>query len=149
MIVILAGAQTAYSRALLCNEGYARLLSRKRVLVLDRFVSDSEQDALFTAADIVWVGYRNHAYMSGVLVLAGLAGKAVVGPSSGEVGRLIEKHGIGRAVHVDQAAELAQALRAMLDDAARNIMGTEAKAAFASHSVENFGATVMGALDLD
>jgi hypothetical protein len=100
---------------------------------------------LFAAADVVWVGYRKHIYMSGVLVLAGRAGLPVVGTIEGEIGQLIMKHGLGSAARIDRPAEVATALRAMLDPSIRAEMGERAKRFFAQHTVENFGTRVLSA----
>jgi glycosyltransferase involved in cell wall biosynthesis len=144
-VVILAGTQSAYIRGELRKGPFAKLVSCKRLIVIDRVLAAAEQNLVFTAADVVWVGYRNHAHMSGVLVLAGRAGLPVVGTREGEIGRLIEKYGVGIAAGIDQPAEVDVALRAMLDFRTRTEMGRKAQCAFAGHTVENFGARVMAA----
>ena len=144
-VVILAGKQSAYMHNQMQTSLCVDLLSRKRLIVLDRFLTDAEQSLVFTASDVVWVGYRNHFYMSGVLVLAGRAGLPVIGTTEGEIGRLITEHNLGAVARMDRSAEVTLALRAMLDARRRNQMGRRAELAFASHTVENFGASVMAA----
>jgi glycosyltransferase involved in cell wall biosynthesis len=126
---------------------YSQWRVKNKLIVLDRFLNDSEQVAMFAAADVVWVGYRNHAYMSGVLVLAGRAGLAVVGTKDGEIGRLIERHCLGLAIRANQPAEIAGALLKLLDGEMRADMGERGRLLFATHTVENFGARVLGAFD--
>jgi glycosyltransferase involved in cell wall biosynthesis len=147
-VVVLAGRQTDRLRSRLRTDTYASLTSRHRVIELDRSLSDEERDCVFSAADVVWVGYRAHRYMSGVLVLAGAAGVPVVGAREGEIGRMIERHQVGIAVQVDSAVALAAALRAMLDPGVRARFGANARSAFAGHTVEAFGAGVTEALGL-
>jgi glycosyltransferase involved in cell wall biosynthesis len=144
-VVILAGKQSANMQRELRSAVYADLLSKKRLLVIDRFLSAAEQNLVFAAADVVWVGYRNHIYMSGVLALAGRAGLPVVGTVEGEIGRLIANHKFGAAARIDQPGDVGAALREMLDVHTRAQFGKRAQAAFATHTVENFGATVMSA----
>ena len=126
---------------------YARLHAEKRLIVLDRFVSAAELGSLMAASDVVWVGYRNHVYMSGVLVLAGRAGLPVVGTAEGEIGRLITRHALGTVARIDHRTEVANALRELLDGATRMEMGRRAEIAFENHTVENFGARILSAFD--
>ena len=144
-VVILAGKQSPVIRQQLRAAPCAELLAQKRLICIDRFLTDSERDLVLTAADAVWVGYRNHIYMSGVIVLAGRAGLPVLGTAEGEIGRLIAKHGLGLTARPDRPPEIAAALRAMLDVRTRTGMGQRARAAFAGHTVENFAAEVLAA----
>jgi glycosyltransferase involved in cell wall biosynthesis len=146
-VVILAGMQSAEIRRELTAPLYARQISQHRLIVLDRFVGDAELGGLLAASDVVWVGYRNHIYMSGVLVLAGKAGLPVVGSMEGEIGRLISKHAIGALARIEQPAEVAIALRTVLDRATRLDMGRRARLAFEHHDTESFGASVLSAFD--
>jgi glycosyltransferase involved in cell wall biosynthesis len=140
-VVILAGRQSSNVRSEL-----RKSQPRRRLVEIDRHLTDQEQSAVFAAADVVWVGYRSHLYMSGVLVLAGNAALPVIGTPDGEIGRLIAAHDIGVAVRVEYPAEVAAALRSMLDDGTRREMGQRAQSAFAGHTVEDFAASVLGAL---
>ena len=146
-VVILAGKESATLRDQLRATPCAELLSQKRLIVMDRFLSDEEQDLVFAAADVVWVGYRNHQYMSGVLVLAGRAGLPVVGTPVGEIGRLIVRYNIGITASIGSPTDVTSALRALLDVRTRIDMGRRARAAFAGHTVDDFAATVMGAFN--
>jgi len=145
-VVILAGRQSAGVQGQLRTPPCAELRSRNRLIVIDRFLPVAEQNLVFTAADVVWVGYRRHSYMSGVLVIAGRAGLPVVGTAEGEIGRLIAKHNLGVVARIDRPEEVDRALHAMLDAHTRVQMGQLAQSAFASHTTENFGATVMAAI---
>ena len=144
-VVVLAGKQSDNVRDEVRAMPCVELLSQKRLILINRFLSDDEQGLVFTAADVVWVGYRNHVHMSGVLVLAGRAGLPIVGSPVGEIGRIIAKYKLGIAARSDRPAEVKSALRALLDVRTRNEMGQRARAAFASHTVANFAAHVMGA----
>jgi glycosyltransferase involved in cell wall biosynthesis len=146
-VVILAGKQSAEVRGQLgAQASSAALIERRRLIVIDRVLADDELDGVFAAADIVWVGYRGHAFMSGVLALAGRAGIPMLGTAEGEIGRLITKEGIGRAARIDRPDEVIAALSSMLDIGTRLKMGQRARAAFSSHSIESFGSRVMAVL---
>jgi glycosyltransferase involved in cell wall biosynthesis len=146
-VILLAGKLSEDVRGQLRREpSYVSLVEMRRLIVIDRVVTDDELDSVFAAADIVWVGYRSHAYMSGVLALAGRAGIAVLGTSEGEIGRLIAKERIGAAARIDRPAEVVAALSSMLDVRTRLEMGQRASAAFAGHTTEGFGDRVMAVL---
>ncbi len=89
----------------------------------------------------------NHIYMSGVMVLAGRAGLPLVGTKDGEIGRLITEHGIGVVAVIEQPGDVAQALRNLCDARRRITMGQRAQMAFAEHTPENFGTSVLSAFD--
>lgn len=146
-LVILAGKQSSTMRRGLLASMYGNLLAQNRLIIIDRFVDDLELGMLLAASDVVWVGYRDHIYMSGVLVLAGKAGLPVVGTSEGEIGRLINRHEMGVLARIEQPVQVAIALRAMLNDGARLEMGRRARLAFEDHTVENFGATILSVID--
>jgi glycosyltransferase involved in cell wall biosynthesis len=146
-VVVLAGRQSSSMRDLMGGTPYDRLKNEKRLIVLDRFIDSADQNLVLMAADVVWVGYRNHFYMSGVMVLAGKAGLPVVGTAEGEIGRLIVEYRLGTAVNIDNPGEVAQAMNAMLDDVLRMEIGQRARQVFADHTVENFGTNVLMAFD--
>ena len=142
-VVIMAGKQSVCVQRQMQTAPCRDMLSRKRMIVIDRFLPDAEQNIVFTASDVAWVGYRNHRYMSGVLVLAGRAGLPIVGTPEGEIGRLIAEYKLGIAANIDRPAEVYGALHAMLDARTRAEMGQKSRSAFAGHTVENFGANIM------
>jgi glycosyltransferase involved in cell wall biosynthesis len=83
--------------------------------------------------------------MSGVLVLAGMAGLPVVGTNSGEIGHCIESYKMGVTVDVKGTVDLAAGLRRLVDGETRRHMGSRGRKAFAGHTVENFGELVLDA----
>jgi glycosyltransferase involved in cell wall biosynthesis len=145
--VILAGKQSEEVRAQMRDANCERLRSEGRLILYDRFLGAEEQGDVFAAADVVWVGYRSHLYMSGVLVLAGRNGLPVIGTSDGEIGRMIAKHGLGIAARIHEPKSVAHALRVMLNESVRSEMGGKARVVFARHTVENFGTSVLGEFD--
>jgi glycosyltransferase involved in cell wall biosynthesis len=146
-VIILAGKLSLEVRGQLgAQASYASMIERRRLIVIDRILADDELNVVFAAADIVWVGYRGHVFMSGVLALAGRAGIPVLGTAEGEIGRLIAKAGIGRAARIDRPDEVIAALSSMLDTRTRIEMGQRARAAFSSHTIESFGNRVTAVL---
>lgn len=146
-VVVLAGRQCSSFRQQMGSSDFVHLQSQGRLIVLDRYLDEAEQGEAFAAADVVWVGYRDHIYMSGVLVLAGTAGLPVIGMNEGEIGRLISTHGLGAAAASDQSTDVARALRVMLESTGRREMGDNARRVFRDHTVERFGDTILTAFD--
>jgi glycosyltransferase involved in cell wall biosynthesis len=145
-VVILAGMQSSDVRTSLQGTPYALVRQKRQLIEIDRVVDDAETGLVLAAADVMWVGYRNHQYMSGVLVLAGRAGLAVVGADEGEIGNLISKRELGVAFRFGKQAEVIAALHKLRDPRLRMEMGIRAQAFFAAHTADNFGEQVLHGL---
>ena len=50
---------------------------------MNRYLNMDEENMVFSAADVVWLGYQGHYHMSGVLVQAGVMGLPVVASDEG------------------------------------------------------------------
>ena len=76
---------------------------RKRGLLLEflRYVSDTEEDEYFAAADIVWVAYRDFYDTSGVLLSAYAHSKPVIGCDKGHIASCVRKDKTGYVVNPD------------------------------------------------
>ena len=81
--LVVAGVQDDEVREFLLAAGPA--LSPPPV-ILDRFITEAEEADLFAACDAVWLGYKGHYGMSGVLVQAYRNGKPVVATAEGLIG---------------------------------------------------------------
>jgi glycosyltransferase involved in cell wall biosynthesis len=80
--LVVAGAQDDETRAFFASAGG---LSPAPVF-MDRFITAEEELDLFSACDVVWLGYKGHYGMSGVLVQAYRFGKPVVATADGLIG---------------------------------------------------------------
>jgi len=143
--VVIAGRVAEGVRCYLNSPAALALSARRRLFVIDRFLEEKELTHCLYGADAVWLGYTKHPYMSGVLVLAGMAGLPVVGTDAGEIGHCIDSYKVGVTVDLKSSAALAAGLRRLLDGDTRRHMGSEGQTAFASHTVENFGDVVLDA----
>ena len=81
--LVVAGEQDEPTQAFLRSR--ARCLTPEPI-VIDRFITNELELDLFSACDIVWLGYKGHYGMSGVLVQAYRFGKRVVATSEGLIG---------------------------------------------------------------
>lgn len=91
-LIVIAGEQTKDVRAFIASIG-GGLFSR--VTVYDQFISPEMEADLFCACDAVWVGYKRHYGMSGVLAQAHRYGKTVIATDSGLIGWFTKRDRLG------------------------------------------------------
>lgn len=84
------------------------------VTSIDTYADCNTEEAAFRAADVVWMGYRSHYVMSGVLVLAAMAGKPVLATRSGLIGWMTQRYALGLTIDCDNGFEVAKALHSLL-----------------------------------
>ncbi|GMV68717.1 MAG: hypothetical protein AMXMBFR76_11560 [Pseudomonadota bacterium] len=112
--VLLAGKVSPEIHQALANPAVAPLVAQRRVRLLDRFIETQEEPLLFSAADIVWIGYRGHYTASGVLVQAASAGRPVIACEEGIIGWQTRRHGLGEVVKPEDPAAVCAAIGALL-----------------------------------
>ena len=93
----------------------AELFARERLRLLNRFISKDEEPVLFSASDIIWLGYRQHYNSSGVLVQAASAGRPVIACREGVIGWQTKRHNLGAVVSPSDSDALIEAIYALLD----------------------------------
>jgi hypothetical protein len=86
------------------------LVAQGRLKIIDRFISAAEEPALFSAADIVWLGYQGHYSSSGVLCQAAATKRPVLATNEGLIGWQTSRHGLGRTVDVSKVEDVVGAL---------------------------------------
>ncbi|GAB7548504.1 glycosyltransferase [Cupriavidus sp. CuC1] len=91
-MLVIAGQQDPQTRAFL--QAAASTLSPPPV-IFDRFITDEEEADLFSACDAVWLGYKGHYGMSGVLVQAYRFGKPVIATTDGLIGWFCQGQELG------------------------------------------------------
>ena len=91
-LIVIAGQQTKDVRTFIASIG-GGLFSR--VTILDQFISPEMEADLFCACDAVWIGYKGHYGMSGVLDQARRYGKTVIATDSGLIGWFTRRDRLG------------------------------------------------------
>lgn len=145
-MLVVAGKQSAAIQESLAHGPLAELRSQRRLVTLDRVLDDAEQAQVFAAADVVWLGYESHTYMSGVLVLAGHARLPVVVADEGEIAEFVRAHDCGTLVEVAGTSTVCDALRRLHDEPARDELGRRLQAAVADHTPDNFKRELVAAI---
>jgi len=108
--LLIAGEQDPEIHAFFA--GHLQRLAHAPV-VLDRFITDDVERALFSACDAVWLGYRHHYGMSGVLVQAYRFGKPVIATADGLIGWFCRDGQLGPRIDDLSRASIAHALDAL------------------------------------
>jgi len=90
--LLIAGRQNPPPRV---KRGIEQLVGEKRALLLDRYVSSSEEKSCFQAADVVLLPYLNHFGASGILSRAMATGKPVIASDEQLVGKLVKDNDLG------------------------------------------------------
>ncbi len=104
-----------------------------KATVLDRYVSDGEQQLCFCASDAVLLPYINHFGSSGVLSLAAAAGKIVIASDSGLLGRRVRDHSLGICFSSGNSTALSHAMAQV------ETMSSEQKLSFAANAISYAG----------
>lgn len=105
--VVVAGVQDDETRAWL---GEAAASLSPAPLLLDRFIPEAQEADLFSACDAVWLGYKSHYGMSGVLVQAYRFGKPVLATADGLIGWFCRGRDLGPVMDDLSAAAIGRAL---------------------------------------
>ena len=79
-------------------------------VIIDQFVSEEMERDLFSACDAVWLGYKQHYGMSGVLVQAYRFGKPVVASADGLIGWYCRDGSLGPLLDDLEPATISRAL---------------------------------------
>jgi len=107
---------------------------------LNRWIGDDEINEIFDNTDIVWLGYRDHFTMSGVLIQAGVRGKYVIGCRSGLIGWYVEKYKMGAVLEL-KPQEIAAVLNELIVNGVEH-SGYDAQI-FETHNWQNFKSIIL------
>ncbi|WP_322030751.1 glycosyltransferase [Paraburkholderia sp. J76] len=108
--LVIAGQQDDETRAFI--DAHASRLASAPV-IFNQFISDEMERELFSACDAVWLGYKQHYGMSGVLVQAYRFGKPVVASADGLIGWYCRDGALGPLLDDLEPATIARALEAL------------------------------------
>jgi hypothetical protein len=113
--IVLAGQFSSEVRDLLAPIGVDELQCDGRLLMIDRFIELGEEELLFSAADIIWLGYKGHYTPSGVLAKAAQAQRPVIACDEGLIGWQTEKRALGQIVQITDVGAVCRAVERLLE----------------------------------
>jgi glycosyltransferase involved in cell wall biosynthesis len=109
--LVIAGAQDMVVRAPLLK---ALTQLSTAPVVMDRFIDTDTEQALFSACDVIWLGYKGHYGMSGVLVQAYRFGKPLIATADGLIGWFCRNGELGPVLDELSSDSINQALDTLL-----------------------------------
>ncbi|MGG1947855.1 group 1 glycosyl transferase [Trinickia sp. NRRL B-1857] len=147
-LIVIAGEQTKDVRAFIASIG-GGLFSR--VSVYDQFISPEMEADLFCACDAVWVGYKRHYGMSGVLAQAHRYGKTVIATDSGLIGWFTKRDRLGSLLRSLSARSVNAAIDEAfaLDGICRSTPRSNSEDLLAGNTVNHFKKIVQTTLTSD
>lgn len=146
--LLLAGLQTSEVEELLRSPSALRIKARERMHELNKYHSTDESDVVFSASDAVWLGYRHHYQMSGVLAQAGITGLPVIACDEGLIGWSTARYQSGIVVSLSHVDAIVGAVRELFENPTRaEQLGTNGKLAYASHTCEKVAQTFLHAIE--
>lgn len=137
--LVLAGVQDDETRAWL-REAIGSLSPAP--LVLDRFITEAQEADLFSACDAVWLGYKSHYGMSGVLVQAYRFGKPVLATADGLIGWFCRGRDLGPVMDDLSVTAIGRALDQLAQPPAANATAGSRAHLLARHTVTEFKLTL-------
>jgi hypothetical protein len=100
--IILAGDQDKKIKNFLKSDLAKFLIKNKKLFIFKDFQNDKEESTLFSASDIVWVGYqKKFPFLSGVLYQASIKKLPIIASSHGIIGWMNRKYKLGFSVDID------------------------------------------------
>lgn len=138
--LLLAGKCDPPTRVLL-NEKYDELLRTRRVIALDRYLTQEEFDSAIFAADVIAAVYPAHLHSSSIVATAAAANRPVIGAAVGWIGRTIDAFELGATCMPHEATSLATALLRGLELANQFRLSPQRQRFVAFNSAANFAAT--------
>ena len=133
--LLLAGKQAPDAIPILQSPQAMRLRQTGRLHELTHYLSEDEENTVFSAADAVWLGYLGHYQMSGVLVQAGMMGLPNIACEEGLIGWLTRRHQSGVVVPISDPAIVAREIKSLFETPGRaHEFGSNGRKAYASHT---------------
>lgn len=118
--VVLAGQQDKDVQSFLTKPACQSLIKKGRVHQFNYFLTDEEEAIIFSAVDIVWLGYHEHLTMSGVLVKAGQYRLPIVSCNYGLIGWYTDKYKIGLSININAPDKVVTAIQSLTQHTTKN-----------------------------
>ena len=113
-LLLFAGAQDPAVQEYLMQPHIQLMRSNGKLIEINRYLSVDEETMVFSASDLVWLGYKEHYGSSALMVQAGAAGLPVLSTHNGLIGWNVMQHGNGIIVDMDNPNQLANEISSIL-----------------------------------
>jgi hypothetical protein len=115
LCVVLAGTQSLEIKTLLNTNKIKNLIKNKRLLIFHGWQSEINEAKLFSASDLIWVGYKNYPIPSGVLYQASVKSLPVLVSNEGIINYFNKKYKLGLAVDLNNIDNLVFKINKILE----------------------------------
>ena len=113
----------------------------------ERWLASGEIEALISASDVVLAPYQRFVGSSGVLMWAARAGKPVLAPEFGLIGRLVADHRLGLALDTEDPRAIADGIARMVGEGAHRFIDARLAQSFTgTRTPQRFAAAVFFSL---
>ena len=117
VVALVAGKPDGDIEALFSSPWCRAMQESGQLLVRGGFQDDESEAKVFSAADLVWLGYVGGAYgSSGVLYQAGAAGLPVISMADGLIGWTVRKHKLGISLDTSDTSGVVDAIQRLRHD---------------------------------
>lgn len=114
--VILAGKQVGKNQGLSINHNFINQLKmKKKIFSFNDWISEKKEALLFSAADIVWIGYKNYSSPSGVFYQAIHKSIPMLISNNGLINNLNKKIKVGYAVNIYDSLDIIKGIKHLLN----------------------------------
>ena len=129
----------------LIERDYAELLEAKRIVLIDRYLSERELKAAYFAVDVAAVAYYIEE-LSGIMLAAIAAGVPVLASETGYTGMIIRTFDVGWSVDIRNATSFVAGIETALSNSASYTPSDRAQRLLAFHDPQNFVDTLLRSL---
>ncbi|MCE9558970.1 MAG: DUF429 domain-containing protein [Armatimonadetes bacterium] len=113
---LFVGSMRPEAKELIETDRVRKLVAEGKLFLRTGFADDEVEGKCFAACDVVWLGYRKHWGMSGVLVQACLSGKPVISLDEGLISWYTKEYGVGEIVDITQPSSICRAVQSLMSD---------------------------------
>lgn len=135
--LVLAGPHSSEIRDQI-NRQYGGLRSQRRLVSLDRWLTDLEFAAVFIAMDIIAAPYPAHFGSASIVIRAAANATPCLGSDSGWIGRTIAQYGLGWISNVECELALGRSITRAVEEYLNWQPGPAVEELVSFHSDENF-----------
>jgi hypothetical protein len=91
-------------------------INKKKLCIYKGFQDEKHEAILFSAADIVWVGYKkNFPFLSGVLYQSAIKNIPIIASSHGIIGEINKKYQLGCSINIDDRISIINAFNKLFN----------------------------------
>lgn len=121
---LIVGKQFDATKIFLKKDPFIKMLRKeKKISIYDGWQSEKKESIFFSAADAIWVGYKNYSFPSGVLYQAvSLKKPSIVSLEGGFINDLNKKHKIGISCDINQPLEILKAVKKIKNNKQKSII---------------------------